>query len=176
MRNLTRSQWLIIAGLTAGLVAGIKLAPQTLWSILVVAAATTFLSFSLWRLLLIVVSAKPLVSPVEPIVWPRYTVLAALYDEAEVMPQLIERLSRIDYPADQLQGMLVVEADDLATINAALEAPRPSWLEIYIAPPGTPRTKPRALNCALPYATGDLLVVYDAEDDPDPSQLRLRTH
>ena len=172
MRNLTCSQWLATVGLTAGLLAGIKLAPQNLWSILVVAAATTFLSFSLWRLLLIVVSAKPLVGPCEPLIWPRYTIIAALYDEAEVVSQLIGRLSRIDYPADRLQGMLVMEADDHATINAAREARRPDWLEIYIAPPGTPRTKPRALNCALPYATGDLLVVYDAEDDPDPLQLK----
>ena len=172
MRNLTFSQWLVTAGLTAGLMAGVKLAPQTLWSILVVAAATTFLSFSLWRLLLIVVSAKPLVGPGEPLIWPRYTILAALYDEAEVVSQLIDRLSRIDYPADRLQGMLVMEADDHATIDAAREAQRPDWLEIYIAPPGTPRTKPRALNCALPYASGDLLVVYDAEDNPDPLQLK----
>ena len=40
------------------------------------------------------------------------------------------------------------------------------------SPPGEPRTKPRALNCALPLATGDLLTVYDAEDEPDPLQLR----
>ena len=35
-------------------------------------------------------------------------------------------------------------------------------------PPGGPRTKPRALNAALPLARGDLLTVYDAEDVPDP--------
>ena len=34
------------------------------------------------------------------------------------------------------------------------------------------RTKPRALNVALPLARGDF-VVYDAEDAPDPRQLRL---
>ena len=40
-------------------------------------------------------------------------------------------------------------------------------------PPGGPRTKPRALNAALPLARGALLTVYDAEDVPDPGQLRL---
>ncbi len=39
-------------------------------------------------------------------------------------------------------------------------------------PPGLPRTKPRALNVALPLASGACLVVYDAEDVPDPGQLR----
>ena len=172
MRNLTSGQWILIVAFAAALAAGIKFAPQTLWAILVVSAATTFLALSLWRLLLIVVSAKPLIAPAHPLTWPRYTVLAALYDEAEVVGQLVDRLNRIDYPIDRLQGMLVLEAHDHATIKAALEAPRPEWLEIFIAPPGKPHTKPRALNCALPQATGDLLVVYDAEDDPDPSQLK----
>ncbi len=88
------------------------------------------------------------------------------------MDQLVSRLARIDYPADRLQGLLILEAHDHATIAAALASDRPSWLEIFIAPPGWPRTKPRALNCALARATGDLLTVYDAEDEPDPQQLR----
>lgn len=36
-----------------------------------------------------------------------------------------------------------------------------------------PRTKPRALNVALPIARGEHLVVYDAEDVISPEQLRL---
>jgi cellulose synthase/poly-beta-1,6-N-acetylglucosamine synthase-like glycosyltransferase len=39
-------------------------------------------------------------------------------------------------------------------------------------PPGQPRTKPRALNAALPLVRGDLLVVYDAEDVVERDQLR----
>jgi cellulose synthase/poly-beta-1,6-N-acetylglucosamine synthase-like glycosyltransferase len=95
-----------------------------------------------------------------------------LYQEAEVVGQLIERLSRIDYPADRLQGLLVLEAHDHETIAAARATRRPDWLEVFVVPPGTPQTKPRALNCALARATGDLLTVYDAEDEPDPRQLR----
>ncbi len=41
-----------------------------------------------------------------------------------------------------------------------------------VVPPGLPLTKPRALNHGLSMATGFLLTVYDAEDDPDPLQLR----
>ena len=39
-------------------------------------------------------------------------------------------------------------------------------------PPGNPRTKPRALNVALDETRGELLCVYDAEDEPAPDQLR----
>ena len=133
--------------------------------------AAFFLS-AMWRVLTVVMSAPPQGEVPTPEIWPRYTVLAALHDEAAVTPQLIQRLSRIDYPADRLQGFLVLEAHDQATISTALATPRPPWLNILVAPPGFPRTKPRALNYALERATGDLLTVYDAEDDPHPQQLR----
>ncbi len=44
--------------------------------------------------------------------------------------------------------------------------------EIIVAPPGFPRTKPRALNVALPLLRGELVAVFDAEDVPAPGQLR----
>ncbi len=44
---------------------------------------------------------------------------------------------------------------------------------MLVVPPGYgPRTKPAALNVGLVHATGRLVTVYDAEDDPDPLQLR----
>ncbi len=41
-----------------------------------------------------------------------------------------------------------------------------------VAPEGVPRTKPRALNVAMPFARGSLVAVFDAEDLPEPRQLR----
>lgn len=144
------------------------------WTSLALMAAA-FLVFSviaLWRLLLVALSRPAAAAGPAPEVWPRYTILAALHDEAEVTPQLIGRLAAIDYPVDRLEGFLVVEAHDKPTIQAALRTPRPPWLKLLIAPPGAPQTKPRALNVALAAATGDFLTVYDAEDDPHPLQLR----
>jgi len=135
-------------------------------------AACAFLAVAVWRVVLILVSAAPPTDSPIPRNWPRYTILAALHDEAEVVGQLIERLSRIDYPPGRLQGLIVLEAHDHDTITAASATPRPDWLGILVVPPGSPQTKPRALNHALALATGDLLTVYDAEDAPDPFQLR----
>lgn len=139
------------------------------------AAATAgglFLFVSGWKCLLLVVGRPGGAEPAAPDIWPRYTILAALHDEAAVVEQLVARLAAIDYPPDRLQGFLVLETHDEATQAAARAAVRPSWLEVLVAPPGRPGTKPRALNHALPYATGDLLTVYDAEDAPDPGQLK----
>ena len=131
-----------------------------------------FTACAAWRVLLVVMSRGAPPTAPEPVAWPRYTILAALHDEADVTPQLIGRLAEIDYPADRLEGFLVLEAHDQATIDAALHTPRPGWLKVLVAPPGGPRTKPRALNIALARCTGDLLTVYDAEDHPDALQLR----
>ena len=48
----------------------------------------------------------------------------------------------------------------------------PGSVEIVVVPDLHPRTKPKALNYALPLARGDYLVIYDAEDRPEPDQLR----
>lgn len=44
--------------------------------------------------------------------------------------------------------------------------------ELIVVPDGAPRTKPKALNYALPTARGTHIVVFDAEDKPEPDQLR----
>ena len=146
--------------------------PEFLGQALILAGAWCFLAVAVWRTVLIVFSAASIPAAPEPQTWPGYTILVALHDEAEVVSQLIDRLSRIHYPEDRLQGLLLLEAHDHGTIAAALAVPRPAWLEVMVVPPGSPQTKPRALNFGLAHATGDLLTVYDAEDDPDPGQLR----
>lgn len=172
-RGLSGIQWLALAGGLAAAGGLIWLRSDLIAPLVVMGAATTFLTVSTWRVALVMLSARPAGwRDPAPAGLPTYTVLVALHDEAEVMDQLVGRLARIDYPADRLQGLLILEAHDHQTIAAALAARRPAWLEVFVAPPGGPQTKPRALNCALPHATGELLTVYDAEDEPDPLQLR----
>ena len=106
---------------------------------------------------------------------PRYTILVPLYKEAPVVGRLLEALDRLDYPRAKLDIKLLIEADDHETREAIERlAPRPIH-DVVIAPPGQPRTKPRALNIGLACARGELLTVYDAEDDPEPLQLRRAT-
>jgi cellulose synthase/poly-beta-1,6-N-acetylglucosamine synthase-like glycosyltransferase len=66
----------------------------------------------------------------------------------------------------------VIEADDEATAAALRAYPPRAPHEIVVAPEGAPRTKPRALNVAMPLARGSLVAVFDAEDLPEPRQLR----
>lgn len=168
----TAPQLAVWSGLCLVLVLALLMSPLGTLACLVVGGQAVFLLLAVWRLILTAVSRRPPPMRDRPGTWPRYTILAALHDEAEVLPQLIERLSEIDYPPERLEGFLVFEADDAATIAVARATPRPQWLRLLIAPDGHPRTKPRALNHALAVSTGEFVTIYDAEDDPDPLQLR----
>lgn len=103
---------------------------------------------------------------------PFYTVLVPLYHEGAMLPTLVERLGRLDYPRTRLEVLLLIESDDDETQRAAAAYRLPKYMRPVLMPPGQPRTKPRALNIALQQARGKFVVVYDAEDQPEPDQLR----
>lgn len=104
---------------------------------------------------------------------PVYSVLVPLSHEARILPQLLDALLALDYPAAKLDIKFLIEADDGETASALASQHLPPHMEVVVVPAGLPRTKPRALNVGLALARGDLVVVYDAEDVPDPGQLRL---
>jgi len=103
---------------------------------------------------------------------PRYTILVPLFREAEVLAELVANLRALDYPTTQLDIKLILESVDTETIAAARAMDLPGNFDIIIVPDGQPRTKPKACNFALEFATGDFAVIYDAEDRPEPDQLR----
>lgn len=104
---------------------------------------------------------------------PVYTIIVPLYRERRVLARLLAAIEGLDYPAPKLDVKLVIEADDRETADALARVTLPGFIEVIVAPPGIPRTKPRALNVALPLARGEFTVIYDAEDVPEPGQLRL---
>lgn len=103
---------------------------------------------------------------------PAYSILVPLYREAESIPGLLKSLRTLDYPKDKLDVKLVVEADDNTTIEAIKQARPEPYFEIIRVPPSHPRTKPKACNYALRFAHGKYLTIYDAEDRPEPDQLK----
>ncbi len=106
---------------------------------------------------------------------PTYTVLVPAYGEPEVIGDLIAAINALEYPRDRLDVQLLLEADDGPTIRAAqvaIGAKGADHIAIVIVPPGKPRTKPRACNHGLRRARGRLVTIYDAEDRPEPLQLR----
>jgi cellulose synthase/poly-beta-1,6-N-acetylglucosamine synthase-like glycosyltransferase len=103
---------------------------------------------------------------------PTYSIMVPLFDEAEVLPRLVSSLAALDYPTAKLEVLLILESADGTTREALSQIRLPAHFRSVIVPPHGPRTKPKALNYALGLVRGDFVVVYDAEDRPEPGQLR----
>jgi glycosyltransferase XagB len=103
---------------------------------------------------------------------PAYTIMVPAYNEPEVIDALVRALDAMAYPKSKLDIKLLLEADDQKTVIAARWAITGSHMEIVMVPPAEPRTKPKALNYGLQTARGEFVTVYDAEDRPEPLQLR----
>ncbi|TPE53698.1 glycosyltransferase family 2 protein [Amaricoccus solimangrovi] len=103
---------------------------------------------------------------------PRVSLLVPLYREARVARGLLAGLQALDYPPALLDIKLVLEEHDTLTRAAIEETPLPPTMEVVSVPADATRTKPRAMNYALPLCRGEIVGVYDAEDRPDPGQIR----
>ncbi len=147
-----------------------------------------YIVHSLYKLLLITMSARsargPAATAGEIVVsedevaaldeagLPVYTILVPLYRETESLAKLVKALEELDYPPPKLDIKLLLEEDDELTVNFANALDLPPQFEKVVVPHSMPKTKPKACNLGLDRARGDYLVIYDAEDRPEPDQLK----
>jgi glycosyltransferase XagB len=112
---------------------------------------------------------------------PVYSILVPAYKEKDVIGNLIKSLKKLDYPEDKLDIILLLEENDKETLEAAKAQRPPANWRFLVCPDSLPRTKPKVLNYGLNFARGEYLTIYDAEDLPEPDQLKkavaaFRTH
>jgi cellulose synthase/poly-beta-1,6-N-acetylglucosamine synthase-like glycosyltransferase len=103
---------------------------------------------------------------------PIYSIIVALYREAATVGGLVESLNAINYPPEKLNIILALEPDDRETWHAIAKLELDPTFTVVLAPRAGPRTKPKALNAALAFARGSYVAVFDAEDRPEPDQLK----
>jgi cellulose synthase/poly-beta-1,6-N-acetylglucosamine synthase-like glycosyltransferase len=176
-RRFTNIAPLVVLCLAA--LAGFALAPTTALFVTEVALAAFFLAWLGLRVMaafLVPVATDARDDPPDEAL-PTYSVIAALYREAASVDGLLLAIERLDYPREKLDVIVVLEADDRETREVLAARNHRIPITVMTAPAWGPRTKPKALNFALPFARGHFTVIYDAEDRPEPDQLRraLRT-
>lgn len=103
---------------------------------------------------------------------PVYTILVPLYKEAAIVGRLVRDINALDYPRTRLDVKLLCEEDDLETIETIRGMRLPPHFHLVVVPDAQPKTKPKACNYGLQLATGTVCVIFDAEDRPDPDQLK----
>ncbi len=104
--------------------------------------------------------------------WPKISILVPLFKETGVVEKLVNALSELDYPKDKLDIKLLLEEVDQPTIDYISARELPSEISAFVVPKDHLQTKPKALNFALPFCEGEFVGIYDAEDVPNPSQLK----
>ncbi len=179
--RLSPGQCITLPLLAAGAALLTALYPQTGLAVFSVALSICFLAVSALRGVSILLSAAGRETAEElayerhgpgPIdALPVYTIMVPLFREANVLPPLTDALKKLNYPPSKLDIKLIFEACDAESYDAAKALDLPGHFDFIRVPESAPQTKPKACNFALPFARGDYLVIYDAEDLPEPNQL-----
>ncbi|MGI9149164.1 MAG: glycosyltransferase [Chloroflexota bacterium] len=108
----------------------------------------------------------------------RFTLLLPARHEEEVIQDTIQRVVDLRYPRGLVQVLIIIEAGDAGTIAkvreklAALgrQGIRHVRLLSFSSPP---INKPHGLNVGLRAATGDIVTIFDSEDEPHPDLLNV---
>lgn len=103
---------------------------------------------------------------------PVITILLPLYRDKNALITLRNAIDQLDYPQEKKDVKLLLEEDDDETILEAKKLGLAGQYEIIIIPDSGPRTKPKACNFGMHLARGDLIVIFDAEDQPERDQLK----
>ena len=97
-----------------------------------------------------------------------FSILIPARREEEVIESTIQAMSRIDYPTHLVEVLILIREDDKSTRLFAESAI--TWLKEknirVVTFGGYPINKPHALNVGLRHAKNDIVVIFDAEDDP----------
>lgn len=104
-----------------------------------------------------------------------FTIMLPARHEEEVYQDTIQKVYDLNYPKELMQIIAICSDDDVGTIAEAqkkidqLGDPNVQLL-IYN---NKPTSKPRALNHALTVSRGDVVTIFDAEDEPHPDILNI---
>lgn len=180
-RTLTYPQKLFLTLLLILVALWLSLQPFTALLLINIVLVSFYILFSLYKLLLINLSVirkeppSPAPEEVEALdesLLPVYTILVPLFREERSLPQLVRGIMALDYPKEKLDVKLLLEENDTPTIEACKKLHLKEPFEMLVVPDSLPKTKPKACNYGLYRSRGKFLVIYDAEDLPEPDQLK----
>lgn len=105
--------------------------------------------------------------------YPRVSILIPAHNEEVVIEDTIKAMIRLDYPKDKLEVIIINDNsnDGTGTIIDNYAVEHPFIKPVHTKPPHTGRGKSGALNQGLKYATGEIIVVYDADNTPEPDAI-----
>lgn len=97
-------------------------------------------------------------------IYPRVSVIVPTYNEARVILRRLDNIAEQDYPRDRLEVIVVDGGSTDGTVELVKRwAQEHSDVRVKIIEEGARLGKSHALNTALKYAEGDIVVITDAD-------------
>jgi len=104
-----------------------------------------------------------------------FTILLPARHEEDVYRETIQKIYDLDYPKELMQVIAICREDDPGTIAEAcakINELQDSRIQLLIFN-DKPINKPHGLNLALQVAEGDVVTIFDAEDEPHRDILNI---
>jgi len=103
---------------------------------------------------------------------PTVTILAPHYRETVAFPGQLESITKLDWPKEKLQVILLVREEDMEMLSMISSIQLPSFYQLVTFGEHYPKNKPRALMFGLEKARGEITVIMDSESRPEPDQIK----
>ena len=115
--------------------------------------------------------------PPEPDRFPMVSVMVPAHNEGVVIVQTVLSLLAFNYPTNRYEIIVINDnsSDDSARLLAEIQQKHPDRSLKVINTDGVTggKGKSNALNLGFAHCTGEYIVIYDADNTPEPNALRL---
>ncbi|MGI6278417.1 MAG: glycosyltransferase [Patescibacteria group bacterium] len=103
-----------------------------------------------------------------------FSLIIPVRNEEKVIAQTLAAMKKINYPKEKYEILITARDDDTKTVGKILESLNhlPPTFNLLVWE-NFPNSKPQGLNAALEYARGDIIGIFDAEDEPHPDILNV---
>lgn len=102
---------------------------------------------------------------------PSVSIIVPVKDEEMVIGRLLRALTRLDYPPEKMEIIIVEDGSVDKTTEICREYVREYPNQIRLIHQLPSKGKPPALNYALKHVRGEIVAVFDADSVPDPDAL-----
>jgi len=105
---------------------------------------------------------------------PFVSILIPAHNEEIVIENTIQSMVNLNYPKEKLEVIIINDnSSDLTGMIANKYAKKYTYIKvIHNKPPNAGKGKSGALNTGFKHSSGDIIVVYDADNTPEPDAVR----
>ena len=98
--------------------------------------------------------------------FPKFSIIVPTKNEETVIQRCLDGIMNIDYPKEKMQIIVVDGKSDDNTLKICSEFSEKYPENVKVISEKSVKGKPAALNLALPFVTGEIVGVFDADSFP----------